>query len=129
MTNTLEELLLETEQKILNKDFYKQCTLTYDDKEYDFFIKPIGQTELIKLQNKHTHKGKIDISKLNEDVTSKCIVHKDGTLYDRKLITILCNSLPAGFSNDISALVYKISGIEPTEEDMEKAKNFHERSS
>lgn len=130
MTNSnLESLLQETEQKILNKDFYKQCTLTYEGKEYDFFIKPIGQTELIKLQNKHTRKGKIDISKLNEDVISKCIVHEDGTLYDRNLITILCNSLPAGFSNDISTLVYKISGIETNGEDIEKAQNFLAESS
>lgn len=127
--SNLEELLQETEQRILNKNFYKQCTLTYEGKEYDFFIKPIGQTELIKIQNKHTNKGSIDISKVNEDVMAKCIIHEDGSEYDRKLIKLLCNTLPAGFSNDISSLVYKISGIEIKEEDVEKTKKFLEKTS
>lgn len=129
MSKSLETLLAETEQRILNKDFYKQYTLTYENEEYDFFIKPIGQTELIRIQNKHTQKGVPNIAKINEEVMSRCIVHEDGTLYKREHITLLCNSLPAGFSNDISSLVYKISGIETNEEDMEKAKKFLERTS
>ena len=36
---SLEDLLLETEQRILNKDFYKRFILTYEDEDYEFYVK------------------------------------------------------------------------------------------
>ena len=46
---SLEDLLLETEQRILNKDFYKRFILTYEDEDYEFYVKPISQKKFMKL--------------------------------------------------------------------------------
>ena len=40
---SLDELLVETEQKILNNEFHKVFTQSYDGEDYDFILTPICQ--------------------------------------------------------------------------------------
>ena len=122
---SLEELLLETEQRILNKDFYKKFIVTYEDEDYSFYVKPITQRRFMKLLNKYGN----DISKINEELIYKCLVYADGTPYKKELIDILLDEMPAGFSTDISKCIYEISGIETDKESQEMLERFLEGTS
>ena len=122
---SLEELLLETEQRILNKDFYKKFIVTYEDEDYSFYVKPITQRSFMKLLNKYVN----DISKINEELIYKCLVYADGTPYKKELIDILLDEMPAGFSTDISKCIYEVSGIETDKESQEMLERFLEGTS
>ena len=122
---SLEELLLETEQRILNKDFYKKFIVTYEDEDYSFYVKPITQRSFMKLLNKYGN----DIAKINEKLVYKCLVYADGTPYKKELIDILLDEMPAGFSTDISKCIYEVSGIETDKESQEMLERFIEKAS
>ena len=122
---SLEELLLETEQRILNNDFYKKYIVTYEDEDYSFYVKPITQRSFMKLLNKYGN----DITKINEELVYKCLVYEDGTPYKKELIDILLDEMPAGFSTDISKCIYDVSGIETDKESQEMLERFLERAS
>ena len=121
--NSLEDLLLETEQRILNKDFYKRFILTYEDEDYEFYIQPISQKQLVKL---YTQYGQKDVMKLYEGLLHECLVHEDGTPYNQKLINILLYRMPAGFSSDVAKCVYEVSGIEVDKASSEALERFLE---
>ena len=123
---SLEELLAETEQRILNNDFYKRFTITYEDEEYYFFAKPISQREFMQL---YTRYGKKDTMKLNEEIIAKCLVHEDGSTYPEEKLEILMNVMPAGFSAEIAKCVYEVSGINTDDNNLEEAKQFLEETS
>ena len=82
---SLEELLLETEQRILNNEFYKRFIITYEDEDYEVYVKPISQKRFMKL---FTQYGQKDVMKMNETIIQECLVHKDGTPYKKELIEI-----------------------------------------
>jgi hypothetical protein len=123
---SLEVLLAETEQRILNNDFYKRFTITYEDEEYEFFAKPISQREFMQL---YTRYGKKDTMKLNEEIIAKCLVHEDGSNYPEEKIEILMNVMPAGFSTEIAKCVYEVSGINTDDNNLEEAEQFLEETS
>ena len=123
---SLEDLLLETEQRILNNDFYKRFVITYEEEDYEFYVKPISQRAFMQL---YTRYGKKDVMKLNEKLVAECLVHEDGTKYDPKLIDILIDKMPAGFSTDIAKFVYEVSGIETDKASAEEAERFLEETS
>lgn len=120
---SLEELLLETEQRILNNEFYKKYTLTYEDEDYSFYIKPISQKTFMEL---FTQYGKEGVMEMNERLIYLCLVHKDGTPYKEKLIDILLDEMPAGFSADVAKCVYDVSGIETDKMSSEEMERFLE---
>ena len=122
---SLEELLLETEQRILNNDFYKKYIVTYDGEDYAFYVKPISQNSFMKLLNKHGN----NIAKINEELIFKCLVYNDGTPYKKELIEILLDEMPAGFSTDITKCIYEVSGIETDKESQEMLERFLEGTS
>lgn len=126
MAKGLEELLMETEQKILNNDFFKRFLITYEDEEYEFYVKPISQRAFMQLYNKY---GKKDVMKMNEGILAECLIHEDGTNYDKKLIEILITKMPAGFSTDVAKFVYEVSGIDTDKATSEEAKQFLEETS
>ena len=123
---SLEDLLLETEQRILNNNFYKRYVITYDGEDYEFYVKPISQRSFMQL---YTRYGKKDVMKMNEEIVAKCLVKEDGTSYPEELIEILIDKMPAGFSTNIAKFVYEVSGIETDEESAEKAARFLEETS
>ena len=120
---SLEELLLETEQRILNNEFYKKFILTYEDEDYYFYVKPISQKRFIKL---FTQYGQKDIMGMNERLLHECLVHNDGTPYKKEHIEILLDEMPAGFSSDVAKCVYEVSGIEVDKASSEALERFLE---
>lgn len=117
---SLEELLAETEQKIMNNEFQKQFTLTYDGEDYDFILKPLSQNDFLSIYQRNQG----NIAKLNEAIIKKCLITEQGEPYPAKLVKILIDKMPAGFASDVTKRVYEISGIQTTPEDLEEAKSF-----
>lgn len=123
---SLEELLVETEQRILNNEFYKKYIITYEDEDYKFYVKPISQRTFMKL---YTQYGQNDIMNLNGELIYKCLVKEDGTSYPKEKIDILLDNIPAGVTTDIIKCIYEVSGIETDNVSSEKIERFLEKTS
>jgi len=125
---SLEELLLETEQRILNNDFYKSFIVSYEGEDYKFHLKPISQRKFMQL---FTQYGQDGLMNMNEELIYECLVLEDGTPYDKKLIDILLDEMPAGFTTDIAMHIYEVSGIPLSNQEFspEEIERFLKRAS
>lgn len=119
---SLEELLLETEQRILDNEFYKRYIVSYGGEDYEFYVKPITQRSFMKLYTKYGN----NIAEMNEELVFQCLVLKDGTPYKKELIEVLLDKMPAGFSTDIAKCVYDASGIQTDKASEEEIERFLE---
>ena len=122
---SLDELLVETEQKILNNEFHKVFTLSYDGEDYDFILKPISQKNFLNIYERTQN----DIESFNRQIIEECLIDNEGNNYPSNLIDILLNEMPAGFAVDVTKKVYEISGIETDEKALDGARSFLERES
>ena len=122
---SLDELLVETEQKILNNEFHKVFTLSYDGEDYDFILKPISQQKFLNIYERTQN----DIESLTRQIIEECLIDNEGNDYPSNLIDILLNEMPAGFAIDVTKKVYEISGIETDEKALDEARSFLERES
>lgn len=120
---SLEELLLETEQRILNNEFYKKYIISYEDTDYSFYVKPISQRTFMKLYAQY---GQKDIMKMNDELIYQCLVKEDGTSYPKDKIDILLDNIPAGVTTDIIKCIYEVSGIKTDNASSEQIERFLE---
>ena len=122
---SLEDLLVETEQRILNNDFYKRFIITYEGEDYEFYVKPISQRTFMKF---YTEFGQKDIMKMNDELIYQCLVKEDGTSYPRDKIDILLDNIPAGVTTDIIKCIYEVSGIQTDNASSEQIERFLEET-
>ena len=122
---SLDELLVETEQKILNNEFHKVFTLSYDGEDYDFILKPISQKKFLNIYERTQN----DIESMNRQIIEECLIDSEGNNYPSNLIDVLLNEMPAGFAVDVTKKVYEICGIETDEKALDEARSFLERES
>ena len=120
---SLEDLLVETEQRILNNDFYKRYIISYEDTDYSFYVKPISQRTFMKLYAQY---GQKDIMKMNDELIYQCLVKEDGTSYPKDKIDILLDNIPAGVTTDIIRCIYEVSGIQTDKASSEQIERFLE---
>ena len=120
---SLEDLLVETEQRILNNDFYKRFIISYEDTDYSFYVKPISQRTFMKLYAQY---GQKDLMKMNDELIYQCLVKEDGTSYPKDKIDILLDNIPAGVTTDIIKCIYEVSGIQTDKASSEQIERFLE---
>jgi len=120
---SLEDLLVETEQRILNNEFYKRYIISYEDTDYSFYVKPISQRTFMKLYAQY---GQKDIMKMNDELIYQCLVKEDGTSYPKDKIDILLDNIPAGVTTDIIKCIYEVSGIKTDNASSEQIERFLE---
>ena len=120
---SLEDLLVETEQRILNNKFYKRYIISYEDTDYSFYVKPISQRTFMKL---YTQYGQKDIMKMKDELIYHCHVKEDGTSYPKDKIDILLDNIPAGVTTDIIKCIYEVSGIQTDKASSEQIERFLE---
>ena len=120
---SLEDLLVETEQRILNNEFYKRYIISYEDTDYSFYVKPISQRTFMKLYAQY---GQKDIMKMNDELIYHCLVKEDGTSYPKDKIDILLDNIPAGVTTDIIKCIYEVSGIQTDKVSSEQIERFLE---
>ena len=122
---SLEDLLVETEQRIFNNEFYKRFIITYEGEDYEFYVKPISQRTFMKL---YTEFGQKDIMKMNDELIYHCLVKEDGTSYPKNKIDILLDNIPAGVTTDIIKCIYEVSGIQTDKASSEQIERFLEET-
>ena len=120
---SLEDLLVETEQRILNNEFYKRYIISYEDTDYSFYVKPISQRTFMKL---YAQDGQKDIMKMNDELIYQCLVKEEGTSYPKDKIDILLDNIPAGVTTDIIKCIYEVSGIQTDKASSEQIERFLE---
>ena len=118
---SLEDLLVETEQRILNNEFYKRYIISYEDTDYSFYVKPISQRTFMKL---YTQYGQKDIMKMNDELIYQCLVKEYATSYSNDKIDILLDNIPAGVTTDIIKCIYEVSGIQTDKASSEQIERF-----
>ena len=121
---SLEQLLLETEQRIMNNEYRKTFTLTYDDEDYDFILTPLSQSAFIEIYSKTQ-----DIVEVCEEIVKRCLVRENGENYPDNLVEVLLREMPSGFSKDVTEKVFEFSGIEISAADVAAAQSFLAKSS
>ena len=115
----LEDLIAETEQKILNNEYYEDCEVPYKDAVIKVRIKPISQAEIVKIsQNRQALKS----AEFNSLILQKCIINK----HDDKPFTL--EQINKLFTGGLAAVLVlkclEVSGISPNEREQEKLMDF-----
>ena len=103
----LEDLIRETEQKILNNEFYEDCEVPYRDAIVKVRIQPITQQELVKITNKYGNKN--GGAEVNSQILQQCILNK----HDNKRFTLeqINKLFTGGLAAKLTAKCLEVSGI------------------
>lgn len=103
---TLEELLVETEQKITDNEYYEDVTVEYKNFIVHVRIKPISQADFVKIsQNKKT----MQTAEFNSKIIQKCVLNKkDNSHFTLEQINKL---FTGGLASILALECCKVSGI------------------
>lgn len=103
----LEDLIAETEQKILNNEFYEDCEVPYRDAIVKVRIQPITQEELVMITKK-TGNRQGDAG-VNSQILQQCILNK----HDNKRFTLeqINKLFTGGLAAKLTAKCLEVSGI------------------
>lgn len=115
----LEDLIAETEQKIINDEYYEDCQVEYRDALVNVRIQPITQAELTKLTN---NRGEIQGVEFYSEVLQRCILNKhDNTQFTLEQINTL---FTGGLAITLALKCLEISGITFNKGQFKKLRNF-----
>lgn len=115
----LEDLIAQTEQKIMNNDYYEDVVVEYKNLNVHVRIRPISQARFVALSK---NKNAMDNAHFNTLLIHECVLNK----HDNKQFTI--KQIEELFTGGLAtALMFKcaeISGIAFNEEDMNRLKKY-----
>lgn len=102
----LEDLIAETEQKILNNEYYEDTTVMYEGKKIGVRIRPLSQAKFIQITRNY---GTAQSVAFNTDLLHECIINK----YDNKQFTKqqINDLFTGGLAFVLAAKCLEISGI------------------
>ena len=102
----LEDLIRETEQKILDNEYYEDVDITYKNTIIHVRIRPISQAKFIQItRNKNT----LESVAFNTDVLHECILNKyDNSQFTKKQINDL---FTGGLATVLTLKCLEVSGI------------------
>ena len=118
-TIELEDLIAETEQKILNNEYYEDCEVEYRDAIIKVRIQPISQAKIVEISK---NKGLLDNAGFNSRILQECILNK----HDNKRFTLeQVNKLfTGGLAVTLTLKCLEVSGISLNQNDFDKLRNF-----
>ena len=115
----LEDLVAETEQKILNNEYYEDCEVPYKDAIIKVRIQPISQAELVRISK---NKQVLDNAEFYTLILQKCILNKN----DNKRFTL--EQINKLFSGGLAAVLglkcLEVSGISLNNKQFNELTNF-----
>ena len=115
----LEDLIAETEQKILNNEYYEDCEVPYKDAIIKVRIQPISQAEVVQISK---NKSALQSAEFNSLILQKCILNK----HDNKPFTL--EQINKLFTGGLSAVLVlkclEVSGISPNQKEQDKLMDF-----
>lgn len=115
----LEDLIAQTEEKILNNEYYEDVVVEYKGKKIGVRIRPISQVKFVELSK---NKRALDNAEFNTLLIKECVLNKnDNKPFTRDQIDKL-------FSGGLAAVLMlkciEVSGIALDNAQFEKLKNF-----
>ena len=115
----LEELISQTEQKILNNEYYEDVEVSYKDAIIKVRIRPISQAKFVELTK---NKKALQTAEFNTLLIHECVLNK----YDNKPFTIdqINRLFTGGLATALSMKCIEVSGITIDQSQFEKLSNF-----
>ena len=115
----LEELIAQTEQKILNNEYYEDCEIVYKDALIKVRIRPISQAKFVELSK---NKKALQTAEFNTLLIHECVLNK----YDNKPFTIdqINKLFTGGLATALTLKCIEVSGISIDNSQFEKMSNF-----
>ena len=115
----LEELVAQTEQKILNNEYYEDCEVVYKDALIKVRIRPISQARFVDLSR---NKRALETAEFNTLLIHECVLNK----YDNKPFTIeqINRLFTGGLATALSLKCIEVSGIAVDSKQFNKRANF-----
>jgi len=115
----LEELISQTEQKILNNEYYEDVEVSYKDAIIKVRIRPISQAKFVELTK---NKKALQTAEFNTLLIHECVLNK----YDNKPFTIdqINRLFTGGLATALSMKCIEVSGISIDQSQFEKLSNF-----
>lgn len=115
----LEDLILQTEQKITNNEYYEDVTIHYRDLNVHVRIKPISQAKFTKIVEKTKNKSDAQINTL---LIQECVINKkDNSHFTIEQIEKL---FTGGLASSLAWKCSEISGITDVASEYQNMKNF-----
>ena len=115
----LEDLIAETEQKILNNEYYEDCEVEYKDTIIAVRIQPISQAKLVQISK---NKAVLDNAEFNSRILQECILNK----HDNKRFTL--DQVNKLFTGGLAAILtlkcLEVSGISLDQSQFKQLQNF-----
>lgn len=115
----LEELISQTEQKILNNEYYEDCEITYKDALIKVRIRPISQAKFVELSK---NKKALQTAEFNTLLIHECVLNK----FDNQPFTIdqINRLFTGGLATALALKCIEVSGITIDNAQFEKLSNF-----
>lgn len=115
----LEDFIAETEQKILNNEYYEDVDIQYKNAIFHVRIRPISQSRFVQITK---NKGAIDNAEFHTLMVKECVLNKhDNKPFTREQIDKI---FTGGLVGILSFKCLEVSGITLTKEQMENLKNY-----
>ena len=115
----LEELVAQTEQKILNNEYYEDCTIEYKGGIIRVRIRPISQAKFVELSR---NKRALESAEFNTLLIHECVLNK----HDNKPFTIeqINRLFSGGLATALTLKCIEVSGISINNAEFTKLRNF-----
>ena len=115
----LEELIAQTEQKILNNEYYEDCEIEYKNALIKVRIRPISQAKFVELSK---NKKALQTAEFNTLLIHECVLNK----YDNKPFTIeqINKLFTGGLATALTFKCIEVSGISIDNQQFNNLSNF-----
>lgn len=115
----LEDLISQTEQKILNNEYYEDCEIVYKDALIKVRIRPISQAKFVELSK---NKKALQTAEFNTLLIHECVLNK----FDNKPFTIdqINRLFTGGLATALTLKCIEVSGIAIDNSQFENLSNF-----
>lgn len=115
----LEDLIAQTEQKILNNEYYEDVDVYYKDGVIHTRIRPISQARFIELSK---NKKALENAEFNTLLIHECVLNK----YDNKPFSIeqINKLFSGGLAAAITLKCIEVSGISLNQNQLNQLVNF-----
>lgn len=115
----LEDLIVETEQKILNNEYYEDVDVEYKGGIIHVRIRPISQAKFVEISK---NKRALESAEFNTLLIHECVLNK----HDNKPFTIeqINKLFTGGLATVLTLKCVEISGISLDNQQFDKLSNF-----
>jgi hypothetical protein len=115
----LEELIAQTEQKILNNEYYEDVDVEYRDTVLHVRIRPISQSKFIQITK---NQSALKTAEFHSLLIKECVLNK----FDNKPFTMqqINEFFTGGLASLLALKCIEISGITLDKEQLNKLKKF-----